>query len=195
MGGNDTCYRRRSFTPSRGILANGKKPPSPGVEEGESARETRPTTWREEQRLQSASQAAGDSNTAGLLVSAIMHPPLPHTHTCYSCLTKYSVQWPNRSTLPLNTTWAVCVCWWSFTTKKLKWKVCLVLKINRFVRLILLKVTKYKKFVLLIFILDFRNRFKEIWREHISLICRLNEHQKSFRLLLSCLQSEKFNQL
>lgn len=126
------------------------------------------------------------------LQSCILHC---HTHTCYSCLTKYSVQWPNRSTLPLNTTWAVCVCWWSFTAKKLKWKVCLVLKINRFVRLILLKVTKYKKFVLLIFILDFRNRFKEIWREHISLICRLNEHQKSFRLLLSCLQSEKFNQL
>lgn len=73
--------------------------------------------------------------------------------------------------------------------------MCLVLKINRFVRLILLKVTRYKKFVLLIFILEFRNRFKEIWRENISLICRLNEHQKSFRLLLSCLQSEKFNQL
>lgn len=126
------------------------------------------------------------------LVGFCNHASPTATHTC---LTKYSVQWPNRSTLPLNTTWAVCVCWWSFTAKKLKWKVCLVLKINRFVRLILLKVTKYKKFVLLIFILDFRNRFKEIWREHISLICRLNEHQKSFRLLLSCLQSEKFNQL
>lgn len=118
-----------------------------------------------------------------------------HTHAIHALLNIVSSDLTGAPCLLTQPGLCVCVCWWSFTAKKLKWKVCLVLKINRFVRLILLKVTKHKKLVLLIFILDFRNRFKEIRKEHISLICRLNEHQKSFRLLLSCLQSEKFNQL
>lgn len=122
-------------------------------------------------------------------------PTATYTHAIHALLNIVSSDLTGAPCLLTQPGLCVCVCWWSFTAKKLKWKVCLVLKINWFVRLILLKVTKHKKLVLLIFILDFRNRFKEIRKEHISLICRLNEHQKSFRLLLSCLQSEKFNQL